>query len=52
MVKLYDAGNCPCKHIRCPRYMDCEPCIAFHHSSKEYPLTACEQLAEKEKEQK
>lgn len=51
MIKLYNPDTCPCSHIHCPRYKDCEPCIEFHHNSEEYPLTACEQVAEREKRQ-
>ena len=51
MIKLYDLDTCPCSHTRCPRYKDCEPCIEFHHHSEEYPLTACEQVAQREKRQ-
>lgn len=51
MIKLYDPETCPCSHTHCPRYKDCEPCIEFHYNSAEYPLTACEQVAEREKRQ-
>ena len=41
----------PAPGLPCPRFAQCEPCIAFHHSSKKYPLTACEQLARKAEKQ-
>ncbi len=39
---LYDSENCPCTNYNCDLYKQCEECIARHHSSEEYPLTACE----------
>ncbi|MCD2435089.1 hypothetical protein LQE88_03640 [Acidaminococcus sp. NSJ-142] len=50
-MALYDPSTCPCPRTSCPRFAQCEPCIAFHHSSKKYPLTACEQLARKAEKQ-
>lgn len=39
---LYDAAHCPCLNVKCDLYQNCEPCIARHHASAKYPLTACE----------
>lgn len=55
---LYNAEKCPCvrgARINCPRYRDCEACVAFHHSGSDLPLTpktACELIWEKEKKSK
>ena len=45
---LYDPKHCPCLRGQqgiCPRYLDCEACVAFHRSKGENSLTACERMA-------
>ena len=39
---LYDPKNCTCLNVDCDLYLNCEECINRHHSSRKYPLTACE----------
>ena len=53
---LYDPKSCPCRRRGCPRYRNCEACLAHHRADSRFPLTACEQLERKkrgkEKEEK
>ena len=45
---LYDPDLCPCPRgprANCPRYKNCEACIAFHSQEGNPPQTACERKA-------
>lgn len=46
---LYDPKSCPCRRRGCPRYRNCEACLAHHRADSRFPLTACEQLESKKK---
>ncbi len=39
---LYCKETCPCLNTACDLYQNCGACIERHHSSEQYPLTACE----------
>lgn len=48
---LYEAENCPCprgEKAGCPRYRQCDACIAFHHNNTSSPNTACKKKAVQE----
>ncbi len=32
-----DPINCSCKKIKCPRYLDCEACRAYHYKTGKKP---------------
>ena len=45
---LYNPELCPCprgKEVNCPRYKNCEACVAFHRTEGNPPQTACEKKA-------
>lgn len=46
---LYDPKSCPCRRRGCPRYRNCEACLAHHRADARFPLTACERLERKKK---
>jgi phage terminase large subunit GpA-like protein len=39
---LYCGDKCPCLNTGCDLYRQCDACVARHHASTKYPLTACE----------
>ena len=45
---LYNPSLCPCprgEKANCPRYRNCDACIAFHRTPGNPPKTACEKKA-------
>ena len=45
---LYNGALCPCPRggvKNCPRYRNCEACLANHHSKETEPCAACERKA-------
>ena len=46
---LYNSEECPCpqgESAACPRYRDCDACVAYHRTPGNPPKTACEKRAE------
>lgn len=46
---LYNSKLCPCsrgEQVGCPRYKNCDACVAFHRKSGNPPRTACETKAD------
>ena len=41
-MELYCSEECPCLNTDCDLYRNCDACVARHHSSEKYPMTACE----------
>ena len=45
---LYNADECPCPRgatVNCPRYRNCDACVAYHRGNPNTPRTACEKRA-------